>query len=179
MRYLRLRNLVSLLVMLVVPAVSFAVVYQPNSEREADRLLNRIHTDASHAKRDAGRLEQLNTEPFIAGWQGQAMILTQEKHWDNKMDRTLFRLENMEGMLPADQQAEINSLRAPAAELTTTTQATIHFLNHHHDQIYEPRYRGLVNDMFNEADRVGAITTTAPVMEANYMANPTPTYQTR
>jgi hypothetical protein len=145
--------------MLVVPAAIFGAApptNQSNSAREADELISQIHMDAYHAERDAGRLQSLNTEPLIAGWQGEAVILTQEKHWDNMMDRTLFQLEKMEGMLPADQQAEINSLRAPVAELVNTTQATIHFLNHHQEQIYEPQYKGLLNDMFNEADRVGA-----------------------
>lgn len=180
---LGLRNLVGYLVILVLPAMTFAVTqpvcrcgpvtpesYQWNFSKEAAGLLAQIHYDAFQAKYDASYLASFDHgERDLIDWRIDGGFLTQERHWANDMDQKLCRLRIIERVLPGDQQAEIKSVAPSVIEVTDTTQAAIQFVNKHPDQLFEPRYMSLAPALYNEASKAEAASANSgQYMEAGY-----------
>ena len=168
---LQLRNLVSFLAILVLPAVTFAATqpvckcgpptpesYKWDFSKEATGLLYQMHGDAYQAENAADRLESFYRQPELIDWQTDAGVLNRESYWENDMDRILCRLRTIQRVLPAGQQAEIHALAPPVIELTDSAQAAIQFLRLHESQLVLPQYEGYATDMYNEASRVEAAT---------------------
>lgn len=176
---LQLRNLVSFLAILVLPAVTFAATqpvckcgpptpesYKWDFSKEATGLLYQMHGDAYQAENAADRLESFYRQPELIDWQTDAGVLNRESYWENDMARILCRLRTIQRVLPAGQQAEIHALAPPVIELTDSTQAAIQFLRRHETQLVLAQHEGYVTDMYNEASRVEAATRNS----SQYMA---------
>ena len=186
MKFFDKKNMISALVTLLLPAAALAMTapvckcgpvtpqsYTWNFSKEATGLLSQMHIDAYHAENLADRIVSFRGERTLMGWREDAGLLTREKYWDNKMDTTLCRLRLIKRVLPPGQQAEINKLAPAAIEVSDTTQATIHFLNHHEDQLWRPSYTGLTEDIAQEAGRVEAATAYPNrYLVANHEAQP-------
>lgn len=177
-----LRNAVSYLVILLLPALTIAATptacrcgpptpqsYKWNFSKEAAGLLNQIHSDAYHARNVADTLTSLDHETVELGWQAFSDQLGRESIWDNNMDRILCRLRVIEPVLPAVQQAEINKLTPPVLEITDTTEAEIRFLNDHQEDLFEPEFTGFIPDIYSEANRIEVASAHASrFLETNY-----------
>ncbi len=168
---LRLRNLVGYLVILVLPAVTFAATQpgsggvpstrESNLSKEAGGLLNQMHMDAYRVENSADHLASYFSEPELIAWETDSGVLYRLSYRDDDMDRILSRLRSMQRMLPPDQQEEIKKIAPAVVEITDCTQAAIQFLNLHQLNLFLPQNEGYARDIYNEASRVVAATANA------------------
>jgi hypothetical protein len=182
-----LRNLVSCLITLLLPAVAFAGTgascecgpptaesYKWNFSKEAAGLLAQIHSEAYQAKNAAERLESFEFERQMYDWRADASILNREKYWANDMDRILCRLRTIQRVLPADQQQEIEALTPAVIEVTDTTQAAMQYVRQHQEELFLPTYKAYSEDLSAEASRIEAATATpGKSMAVNQAGNQT------
>jgi hypothetical protein len=128
----------------------------PNLPANAASLLAAIHADAYKAENTAERLNTLDYQSDLEDleWEGHSTLLSREADWGNDMDRLLVRLHTMENQLPPSQQSEINQVTPALAELNSTTNSAILFLNNHEYDLFRPQYREYLKEMEITADRV-------------------------
>ena len=131
-----------------------------NLSQEASGLLAQLHQRAYSVRDSADLLEGYNREPLLIDWRIEAETLSGMQDQINKMDRILYRLQNMEKALPPEQRAEINEATPAAIELTDTAQAAIDFLNHNQQRIFVPSYTAYAGEMSSEAGRIERSTIT-------------------
>jgi hypothetical protein len=167
MVYTSFRSLVGwCLAILMLPAFTFAAgqpicscgivtpkSYTHNFSKEAARILTQIHADAYQASDVADMLEAFNREPTEISWQADASQLRKLSALDNRMDKMLCRLQEIDRVLPADQQAEIKQLAPPVIELSDNTRAASQALSSHETAPFASQYRGLVPILDADANR--------------------------
>ena len=157
-------KLVGFVAALSLASVAFAgglaVSRQINSDLVSQRL-STIHDDAYEVREGADHLRFYNHAAYLSGWEIDRYNLENMRDDINQMGETLYRLRSEEGVLPRNEDREINRIAPPMMELTDTTQAAIVFLNSHHDALWMPQYRAYLSEMYTEANRIERFTRKA------------------
>jgi len=174
MGFFKVKNLFGFLVIVALPAATFAVTrpvckcgpvspesYTWNFSKEAEGLLKQVNVDAYRVASLADTVNSFDFEREYVSWQDDASLLSREKARVNDMDQKLCRLRLIERVLPANQKAEINSIEPAIIEATDTTQAAITYLARHEDQVIFPKYEAFAPEIAADAARIQTATSNA------------------
>ena len=131
-----------------------AASYTWNFPKEASGLLVQMKTDAMQVRNIADKLGGLDREPFENFWQSDAILLQSARTRVNAMDGMLCRLETIRRVSAPWEKQAIGRIAPSVVELSDTTQAAIHYLNHNQEALMFPAYTDQAEVMYNKANRI-------------------------
>ena len=131
-----------------------AASYTWNFPREASGLLVQMKDDAVQVRSIADKLDALDRDPFDNFWQYDATLLNSARTRANAMDGMLCRLETIRRVSSPWEKQAISRVAPSVVELSDSTQAAIHYLNHNQEALMFPAYTNQAAVMYNKANRI-------------------------
>jgi len=134
--------------------------YKWNFPKETSGLFQEMMQRADDVKNDAEQLQILQSDVGEMGgmsWQGEAPLLEETVKDVNSMNEMLCRLRQIERVDRPWQQHAINRMAPKLVELASYTQASMDYLNSHHDYLFDPAYNTDINGIYLRAKQVRRI----------------------
>ena len=135
--------------------------YKWNFPQETSSLFQQMIQRAHDLRNDAERLQELQSDYSVIGWQGEVPPMVRAVNDVNKMNETLCRLRQIERVDNAWQRRAINRITPKLIELASYTQAAMDYLNAHPDYLFAPSYNTDINGIYARAAQVRRILRSA------------------
>ena len=127
--------------------------YTWNFSREASALLDGVASDAVQARDHAAKLESMMVDANV-GWAAHAFELSQIRAEVNDMGSKLCRLETIRRVSAPWEQQAIRRAAPLIARMVANAEAAIQFMNGHQEDLFQPGYRALGTNLYNESDNL-------------------------
>jgi hypothetical protein len=135
--------------------------YKWNFPQETSALFQQMMERAFLVQHDAERLQILQSDYSVVGWQGEVVPMERTVSEVNAMNEMLCRLRQIARVDNPWQRHAINRITPKLIELADYTQTAMDYLNTHQEFLFASAYNSDINGIYARAVRVRRILRNA------------------